>query len=78
MDDALSNLFTVIISAVTATTTVVAVFIALWQTKWPHQVKLHIKCNIVTNHYQSGENSFRREKSFGLKYIILAWLTPRF
>lgn len=62
MDDALSNLFTVIISAVTATTTIVAVFIALWQTKWPHQVKLHIKCNVVTNHYQSGESSFKKEK----------------
>lgn len=67
MDDALTNLFTVIISAVTATTTIVAVFIALWQTKWPHQVKLHIKCNVVTSHYQSGESLFKKERKLSLE-----------
>ena len=62
MDDSISNLFTVIISAVSTLVTLAAVFVALWQTKWPYKVKLQIKARVIENKYQIDSDKFFKEK----------------
>lgn len=62
MDNSINNLYTVIISAVSTLVTIAAVFVALWQTKWPYKIKLQIKARIVENKYQVDSGKFFKEK----------------
>lgn len=62
MDDSVSNLCTVIISAVATLVTIAAVFVALWQTKWPYKIKLQVKARIVESKFQVDADKFYKEK----------------
>ena len=81
MDDSVSNFCTVIISAVATLVTIAAVFVALWQTKWPYKIKLQVKARIVENKYQVGVDKFFKEKKLFIQIYnvgftdssILSW-----
>lgn len=62
MNESIINLVSVIISAVVALATIAAVFVALWQTKWPYRIKLIINCGIVEGKYQTDYEKFYKEK----------------